>query len=401
MNRRGKEICEQLRDIRRTVAEKYGLNYSPRECHHEGNCFGTCPICDAELEDLQRQLMEKGIDNINLSDKCREKFRFLNRNNVDMDPSIDDPSLIEGDQGDIYPLEGDITPGVPVFEVNHVHLLTTSNRKLLKTCRVAGLHFHDALEFVEELSEGDRLFLIREPHNEHDSNAVAVAFSDDYDEDTVIPDEFSVLGYVPKSQNTDIATMIDMGWAGILDCEVSKVRSNGNPADRLEISIYIKNNATSSGKSNQLRAMMIGEDEFCDIQKSLIMKGYVYFRWTSTPTSDHNLPNKGELVVAINRRSKSALLMKVIATGSNVAPTYVSIDDVDMKDDCAPFILTLVSGPVAINDEQFDSIFDDEPDLGSQPEARLSRISSDMLKWLMGQPWRETYGRMDSTISRR
>ena len=388
MSRRGKDKCEQLRDIRRAVAETYGLNYTPRECHHDGDCCGTCPLCDAELEDLQRQLREKGIEDIDLSETFREEFIRRNRNNIDMDPSIDDPSMIEGDEGDIYPLEGDITPGVPVLETNHVHLLKTSNRKLLKTCRVAGLHFHDALEFVEELSEGDRLFLIREPHNEHDSNAVAVAFSDDYDEDTVIPDEFSVLGYVPKSQNTDIATMLDMGWAGILDCEVSKVRSNGNPADRLEVAIYIKNNATSSGKSNELRAMTIGEEEFSDIQKSLIMKGYIYFRWTSVPTAEHDLPNEGELVVAINRWTKSALMMKVIATGSKVAPDYVSIDDVDMKDDCAPFILTLVSGPIALNDEQFDSIFDDDPDLESQPEVRLSRKASDMLKELMGQGWR-------------
>ena len=386
MSRRGKDKCEQLRDIRRAVAEKYGLNYTPRECHHEGDCSGTCPLCDAELLDLQRQLREKGIQDIELPEEFR--LEFINRNNVDMDPGIDDQSIIEGNEGDIYPLEGNImTPGVPALDVNHVHLLKTSNRKLLKTCRVAGLHFHDALEFIEELNEGDRLFLIREPHNEHDCNAVAVAFADEYDEDTIIPDEFSVLGYVPRTQNTDIAALLDMGWAGILDCEVSKVRTEGNPADRLEISIYIKSNATSSGKSNELRAMMIGEEEFSDIQKSLIMKGYVYFRWTSVPTAEHDLPNEGELVVAINRWTKSALMMKVIATGSKVAPTYVSIDDVDMKDDCAPFILTLVSGPVALNDEQFDSILDDEPHLESYPEVRLSRKASDMLKELTTQGW--------------
>ena len=383
MSRRGKDKCEHLRDIRRAVAEKYGLNYAPRECHHDGDCSGTCPLCDAELEDLQRQLREKGIEDIDLSEAFREEFINRNRNNIDMDPSIDDPSMIEGD-------EGSITPGLPVYEPNHVHLLETPNRKLLKTCRVAGLQFHDALEFIEELREGDRLFLIREPYNEHDSNAVAVAFADDYDDDTVIPEEYSVLGYVPKSQNSDIATMLDMGWAGILECEVSKVRSNGNPADRLEIAIYIKNNATSSGKSNELRAMMIGEDEFRDIRKSLIMKGYVYFRWRSLPTYDHDLPNEGELVVAINRWRKSALLMKVLATGSEVAPIYVSIDDIDMKDDCAPFILTLVSGPVALNGEQFHALFDydDDQDLGSQPESRLSQAASDMLKELMAQAWR-------------
>ena len=58
---KGKQKCDLLRSIRLQLAEEYGLDYTPAECHHEGGCPGTCPVCDAELADLQRQLDERGI----------------------------------------------------------------------------------------------------------------------------------------------------------------------------------------------------------------------------------------------------------------------------------------------------------------------------------------------------
>ena len=62
----GKEKCEILKGIRKKVARLYGLEYTPAECTHKGACHGTCPQCDAELADLQRQLKEKGITDIDL-----------------------------------------------------------------------------------------------------------------------------------------------------------------------------------------------------------------------------------------------------------------------------------------------------------------------------------------------
>ena len=57
----GKEMCEVLKSMRKKIAEQYGLVYEPTECNHEGSCQGTCPRCDAELRDLQRQLEEKDM----------------------------------------------------------------------------------------------------------------------------------------------------------------------------------------------------------------------------------------------------------------------------------------------------------------------------------------------------
>ena len=52
----GKEKCEFLRRIRKGVAERYSLDYTPSECSFQGDCSGTCPKCDAELKELQHQL---------------------------------------------------------------------------------------------------------------------------------------------------------------------------------------------------------------------------------------------------------------------------------------------------------------------------------------------------------
>ena len=51
---KGKEKCEILKAIRTYVADKYGVEYTPSECNHKGECQGTCPKCDGELADLQK-----------------------------------------------------------------------------------------------------------------------------------------------------------------------------------------------------------------------------------------------------------------------------------------------------------------------------------------------------------
>ena len=53
---RGKSICNTLKGIRQKVADENGIDYKPVECHHEGECLGTCPACEAEVRYLDQQL---------------------------------------------------------------------------------------------------------------------------------------------------------------------------------------------------------------------------------------------------------------------------------------------------------------------------------------------------------
>ena len=56
---RGKDTCKTLKQIRKTIAEKNGIQLEVEECTYEGDCSGTCPKCEAELRELERALDEK------------------------------------------------------------------------------------------------------------------------------------------------------------------------------------------------------------------------------------------------------------------------------------------------------------------------------------------------------
>ena len=53
---RGKSICNVLKTIRKQVADANEIKYEPRECHHQSECRGTCPACEAEVRYLESQL---------------------------------------------------------------------------------------------------------------------------------------------------------------------------------------------------------------------------------------------------------------------------------------------------------------------------------------------------------
>ena len=53
---KGKSTCKLLKDIRLQIADANGISYQPKECHHKGDCAGTCPACEEEIRYLEREL---------------------------------------------------------------------------------------------------------------------------------------------------------------------------------------------------------------------------------------------------------------------------------------------------------------------------------------------------------
>ena len=53
---KGKSTCKLLKDIRQQIADENGISYQPKECHHKGDCAGTCPACEEEIRFLEREL---------------------------------------------------------------------------------------------------------------------------------------------------------------------------------------------------------------------------------------------------------------------------------------------------------------------------------------------------------
>ena len=53
---KGKSTCKLLKSIRQQIADANGISYQPKECHHKGDCAGTCPACEAEIRYLEGEL---------------------------------------------------------------------------------------------------------------------------------------------------------------------------------------------------------------------------------------------------------------------------------------------------------------------------------------------------------
>lgn len=373
----GKDKCNLLREIRRRITEQYGLTYQPVECHHEGNCAGTCPQCDAELQNLQKQLKEKGIENIELDRQMEEMVRNLN-------PGGDtDNNLI--DLGDVAPSEYDdkieFTEGMPVPPPAGMFNFPEpkKRRAFFKECAVAGWSFHHPEDFLDELYEGAKLVLLRERANKHDCNAVAVALAEDIGGD--VEDFDCIIGYVPRKENEMIANMMDMGWGDAFTAELTTVKNSGGYDERLRMTIYIKSKEDSM---ESWFIQKVNSNFSKDLMQFLYQDGVIRFRWGGFPPWKRDLPRKGDKVVFIHKREADAelYLMHTIAIGEDAIPFLEDPEEeMDMVDDCAPYVLTLVKGPVIVNLQELDFLNSCEID-SYQPEGKLPGNCIDKLKEL-------------------
>lgn len=57
----GKFICNTLKAIRLDIARANGIEYSPCECHHKGDCAGTCPACESEMHYLENEIARRRL----------------------------------------------------------------------------------------------------------------------------------------------------------------------------------------------------------------------------------------------------------------------------------------------------------------------------------------------------
>ena len=59
MKKNGKNICKELKEVRRRIAEENHISLEIKECTYEGPCRGTCPRCEAEVRYLENALAGK------------------------------------------------------------------------------------------------------------------------------------------------------------------------------------------------------------------------------------------------------------------------------------------------------------------------------------------------------
>lgn len=56
---RGKDICKELKAVRKRIADENDIPLEIKECAYEGPCRGTCPRCEAEVRYLENALAHK------------------------------------------------------------------------------------------------------------------------------------------------------------------------------------------------------------------------------------------------------------------------------------------------------------------------------------------------------
>ena len=56
---KGKDICNELKALRRRIADENQIPLETEECTYKGECCGTCPRCDAEVRYLEDALSHR------------------------------------------------------------------------------------------------------------------------------------------------------------------------------------------------------------------------------------------------------------------------------------------------------------------------------------------------------
>ena len=387
---RGKEKCEILKAIRTYVAEKYGLEYATTECSHKGDCPGTCPKCDAELADLQRQLEKQGITDISqdkaLSDMVENYINTLRQNEDEQLPLGGKPALPD----DIFVTEGMPEPPTHLegeVTVPPIDPAPEYERKVILECPVAGIGFHDINDIWDELYVGAKLALVREPKNKYDRNAVAVALADDYDESA--PEDFDfdfILGYIPRKDNAAIAAMLDMGWQEMLEVEITELKDHAPYSDKLHIAVYIRSKEPVQPKDDRLHILGFDDEDWEAFKEELWQKGYTYRRWGKLLPDVTDLPEDGDMVVFIHPEDdkKVLYLMKVIAEGDEQVRSILTHDEDlhELIDDCCPYVLTVVKGPITLSSDEL-VFLGTQWEGHSRPDFKLEKEVSDMLLTLL------------------
>ena len=155
---KGKELCETLKQIRKKIAEANGIPYEPHDCTHQGDCPGTCPLCDKELLYLQEQirlLEDEGKEvNVDVLSADEKEILFANvhfngkDNPSDEDeytemgmivaPEMGDIAATDMDEDEETVLMGDPVPpehilaGIPVLPEDEERIMREFDEKTKK-----------------------------------------------------------------------------------------------------------------------------------------------------------------------------------------------------------------------------------------------------------------------------
>lgn len=338
----GKAKCQILRDIREEIASQTGYtDLPPHNCTHTGDCPGTCPRCESEAENLSNAIRHSANGPVKISEELMHRI-----DSTEATPGDSDSDGLSFDE----PLCGNMRVEPPADEVY--------KKIFFKECPVAGLSFH--LEKDDdlwlELDEGTEIALVRDRNNKFDSNAVAVTLADYYGGD---PDDFDfdlILGYIPRTENAEIAALIDAGYADKFSARITTLKRYGSYSDRIRITIYVESLEPVKQRLDRLRLSYLDNEDFSAMVAELKEQGFATFRWGGFPLDEQNLPEAGDKIVMMHEDEEhvTLYLMHVLMTGEDCLKLGIDEDKIHAVDDCIQFALANVAGPVAVSLSDID-----------------------------------------------
>lgn len=98
-------------------------------------------------------------------------------------------------------------------------------RILVQSSPLAGFQYYGGKILWDEMREGDRLALVREPDNRHDPFAVRIEWRG------------AKLGYLPRSDNRDVAEEMDRGTP--IAGRIGRLTTDRNPWKRVRVDVYV------------------------------------------------------------------------------------------------------------------------------------------------------------------
>lgn len=98
-------------------------------------------------------------------------------------------------------------------------------RIVVQDAPIAGFVYYDGRVSWDDIRKGDRLKLVREPANPHDTNAIRIDW------------QGRTLGYVPRRDNADLARQLDRGAR--VEARVTELTRAANGRHRLSYEIYV------------------------------------------------------------------------------------------------------------------------------------------------------------------
>lgn len=162
-------------------------------------------------------------------------------------------------------------------------MLLKRNKAEFLNCNLAGFGHTEGYLVLDEMRPGDKLLMLREDENKHDSDAIALFYvpkqklSENVQthligfngrkyfvfEDEILSDveadlavinkkkkahykgefvEALHVGYIPASSNNQLASMLDMGYVEIYECVITRINKEVHPNQQVQIRVNVLQN---------------------------------------------------------------------------------------------------------------------------------------------------------------